>query len=100
MSILIQPERRERYGLPSAQRFVFRLACTGRNGVSVSKYAVRFHEQHSAAKNDEDESKNTFAIVETPDTHTGYNVLLTETQCNMFSVREHSRGIHIPSTAS
>jgi hypothetical protein len=100
MSIFIPPERRELYGLPSAQRFVFRLACTVRDGMSVSKYAVRFHEQHSTAKNDEDESKNTFAILEMPDSHTDYNVLLTETQCNMFSVREHFRGIHIPSTVS
>jgi hypothetical protein len=55
---------------------VFRLARTGRGVMCVSKYAVGFCEQHSPGKNDEQESKNKFAVCETPDSHDGYNVMV------------------------
>ena len=51
----------------------------------MSKYAVGFGEQHSIRKNDEDESKNRFAILEAPDSHAGYNVMLPASRCNIFS---------------
>jgi len=55
--------------------------------MSVSKYAVGFCEQHSIGKSDEDESKNIFAILETPDSHTGYNLMSPAIRCKIFSVQ-------------
>ena len=85
MIAAISPGSQEFYGLPSGRGVVFRL---GRHGRIVPQYAVGFHKQHSTGKNNEDESKSTFAILETPDYHAVYNVMLSATRCNIFSVAD------------
>ena len=82
----------ELHGMPSGGCAVFRRACISRDGRSVSKYAVGFCEQHSIGKNDEDESKHTFAILEAPYSHAGYNVLVAgHSMQDIFSIG--ARGI-------
>jgi hypothetical protein len=75
MIAAISPGSQELREMPSGRGAVFRLACIDRYGISVPKYAVGFYKQYSIGKNDEDESKNAFAILETPDDHTGFNVM-------------------------
>ena len=71
MIVAISPGSHELHGQLSGRCAVFRRAGISRDGLSVSKYAVGFYEQHSIGKNDEGEGKNTFAIMEAPDSHTG-----------------------------
>jgi hypothetical protein len=85
MIAAILPGSQELHGMPSGRGVEFRLACIGRYGISVPKYAVGFYKQYSTGKNDEDESKSTFAILGTPDDHTGHNVMLLAFRCNIFS---------------
>ena len=86
MIVAISPGSHELHGQLSGRCAVFRRAGISRDGLSVSKYAVGFYEQHSIGKNDEGEGKNTFAIMEAPDSHTGYTVMVPAISCNIFSV--------------
>jgi hypothetical protein len=76
MIAAISPGSQELRELSSGRGTVFRLACIGRCGMSMSKYAVGFYKQYPTEKNNEDESKSTFAILETSDDHTSFNVVL------------------------
>jgi hypothetical protein len=89
MIVTISPGSHELHGMLSGRCAVFRFTCISWDGMSVSKYAVGFSEQHSIGKNEEDENKNTFAILEATDSHAGYNIMLPAIRCNIFSVSLH-----------